>query len=274
MKKNYKYQMDEEGMERFVICSASKYDREIDIFRKVREWVEKCNSKDIEVNSKKAIEMMQETIKAYRLRDLFVRCLNCFYFDHKEISSKEKKIYCKQGHWESDSFDKSFKYRDLTPKLIGISLACEDHELYEDYEKFREDVKMPENKYIFYVEDIPTLNYGSLYVFITKKESWENSKNIEDDDFPKGTHQEMYRKGISCFYDGVYEIDNQYLAEGYICDFKQSAKSKKIKNPFTEKQQVIDFMESLGFEYNEEFGKYSLDCHKQDILDRDSESWE
>ena len=75
----------------------------------IRKWEEECNKEDIEVDSKKAYEMIVERRKSYRLRDLF-RCLNCFYFDYKEISDKEKRIYCKQGHWESESFEKSFSY--------------------------------------------------------------------------------------------------------------------------------------------------------------------
>jgi hypothetical protein len=264
----YDNYMREDYMDEFAAgLSISGNDGWPELNKIAKHYEELLRKDKIYVDTSKLMKAMEKVRDGRKLNGMF-KCFKCFYMSNRKVLGKDQ-LYCKKEKWVSELFEESFN--KLNQKLVGISLCCDDYEFYEDYEKFREDVEMEKNKYIFYVKDIPDLRGPNIYVFVTKKESWINDKNITDDDFPRNVHQEMYKKGFLSCFDGLYELNDVYQSEEWNLNIAQHHESTEVKDPLINKQQVIKFMELLGFEYNEEFGKYSFEHYIQDIRDMDSE---
>lgn len=264
--------LNKEQMEGLAMYRVSRDDSFPDMLRIIGELEKECSTKGVKFDSSEMRKIMEDRRNAYRLRDLF-KCLKCFNMDFKTAADKESIMCCKKGNFETDSFknEEGFSYNRLNLKLVGKSLCCEDYEFYEDFERFREDVEMEKNEYIFYVKDIKEVLHTPMNIFITKKKSWEENENMFDDNFPQGVHQEMFRKGMLSNWDGAYEMHDYYQTEESNFEYGQKVEWEKVKEPLTSEEQVINFMESLGFEYNKEFGERSLQHFIEDIKLLDSE---
>ena len=105
-----------------------------------------------------------------------------------------------------------------------------------------------DNGYIFGVNVVPEEENDKLYIFIDKKSVWN-----EEEDYSgildKNLYNQLYKEGF------VEESETCFSRPEKLYVGIKVVKGGYIDNPFMTREEILDKLIQLGFEYNADFEK-------------------